>query len=51
MMAWMGSTQFLTKTLPKVTTEMSLRVLAYGTRCRDPTAIIARDVPAPVMSC
>jgi capsular polysaccharide biosynthesis protein len=28
--AWMGSTHFLTKTLPKVHTEMSLQVLAYN---------------------
>ncbi|WP_234413697.1 hypothetical protein [Ideonella sp. A 288] len=28
--AWMGSTRFLTKTLPKVRTEMSLQVLAYN---------------------
>ena len=28
--AWMGSTLFLTKTLPKVSTEMSLHVLAYN---------------------
>jgi hypothetical protein len=28
--AWMGSTHFLTKTLPKVQTEMSLHVLAYN---------------------
>ena len=28
--AWMGSTHFLTKTLDKVRTEMSLRVLAYN---------------------
>jgi transposase len=28
--AWMGSTHFLTKTLPKVRTEMSLHVLAYN---------------------
>jgi len=28
--AWMGATHFLTKTLPKVTTEMSLHVLAYN---------------------
>jgi transposase len=27
---WMGSTHFLTKTLPKVRTEMSLHVLAYN---------------------
>ena len=27
--AWMGSTHFLTKTLPRVSTEMSLHVLAY----------------------
>jgi hypothetical protein len=26
--AWMGSTNFLTKTLPRVSTEMSLHVLA-----------------------
>jgi hypothetical protein len=28
--AWMGSTHFLTRTLPKVATEMSLQVLAYN---------------------
>jgi hypothetical protein len=28
--SWMGSTHFLTKTLPKVRTEMSLHVLAYN---------------------
>jgi len=28
--AWMGSTHFLTRTLPKVQTEMSLHVLAYN---------------------
>ena len=28
--AWMGATHFLTKTLPKVKTEMSLQVLAYN---------------------
>jgi len=28
--AWMGSTHFLMKTLPKVSTEMSLHVLAYN---------------------
>ncbi len=28
--AWMGHTHFLTKTLPKVSTEMSLHVLAYN---------------------
>jgi len=28
--SWMGSTHFLTKTLEKVRTEMSLRVLAYN---------------------
>jgi transposase len=28
--AWMGSTHFLTKTLPRVSTEMSLHVLAYS---------------------
>ena len=27
---WMGSTHFLTKTLPKVAAEMSLQVLAYN---------------------
>ena len=30
--AWMGSTHFLTKTLPRVSTEMSLHVLAYNLR-------------------
>jgi len=28
--AWMGATHFLTKTLPKVSTEMALHVLAYN---------------------
>ncbi len=28
--AWMGSTHFLTKTLPRVKAEMSLQVLAYS---------------------
>jgi len=28
--AWRGSTHFLTKTLPRVSTEMSLHVLAYN---------------------
>lgn len=28
--AWMGSTHFLTKTLPNVKTEMSLHVLSYN---------------------
>jgi hypothetical protein len=28
--AWMGSTHFLTKRLPRVGTEMSLHVLAYN---------------------
>lgn len=28
--AWMGSTHFLTKTLPRVSTQMSLHVLAYN---------------------
>jgi transposase len=28
--AWMGSTHFLTRTIPKVSTEMSLQVLAYN---------------------
>jgi hypothetical protein len=28
--AWMGATHFLTKTLPRVSTEMSLHVLAYN---------------------
>ncbi|KOX98501.1 hypothetical protein AM274_30460 [Pseudomonas nunensis] len=27
---WMGSTHFLTRTLPRVSTEMSLHVLAYN---------------------
>ena len=27
---WMGHTHFLTKTLPKVSTEMSLHVLSYN---------------------
>jgi hypothetical protein len=30
--SWMGSTHFLTKTLEKVRTEMSLHVLAYNLR-------------------
>lgn len=28
--AWMGATHFLTKTLPRVSTEMGLHVLAYN---------------------
>ena len=28
--AWMGTTHFLTRTLPKVRTETSLQVLAYN---------------------
>jgi len=28
--AWMGATHFLTKTMPRVSTEMSLHVLAYN---------------------
>ena len=28
--SWMGHTHFLTKTLPRVSTEMSLHVLAYN---------------------
>jgi transposase len=28
--AWMGATHFLTKTIPRVSTEMSLLVLAYN---------------------
>ena len=28
--SWMGSTHFLTRTLPRVRTEMSLQVLAYN---------------------
>lgn len=28
--AWMGYTHFLTRTLPRVATEMSLQVLAYN---------------------
>jgi hypothetical protein len=28
--AWMGATHFLTRTMPKVATEMSLHVLAYN---------------------
>jgi hypothetical protein len=30
--AWMGATHFLTKTRPRVHTEMSLHVLAYNLR-------------------
>jgi hypothetical protein len=28
--SWMGATHFLTKTMPRVSTEMSLHVLAYN---------------------
>ena len=28
--AWMGATHFLTRTLPRIRTEMSLHVLAYN---------------------
>jgi hypothetical protein len=38
--AWMGSTHFLTKTLEKVKTEMSLHVLAYNMK-RMPTLVSA----------
>jgi hypothetical protein len=30
--AWMGATHFLTKTLPRLRTEMSMHVLAYHLR-------------------
>lgn len=30
---WMGHTHFLTKTLTKVSTEMSLQVLSYNLKC------------------
>ena len=30
--AWMGATHFQTRTLPRVSTEMSLHVLAYNLR-------------------
>jgi hypothetical protein len=30
--AWMGATHFLTRTLPRVNTEMSLHVLTYNLR-------------------
>ena len=33
--AWMGSTHFLTRTLEKVKTEMSLQVLAYNMEAND----------------
>src|SRR2546421_4365236 len=33
--AWMGATHFLTRTLDKVRTEMSLHVLAYNTQAND----------------
>ena len=33
--AWMGSTHFLTRTLEKVKTEMSLQVLAYNMEAHD----------------
>lgn len=39
---WMGNTHFLTKTLPKVSTEMSLHVLAYNLKCWPASATIAR---------
>jgi hypothetical protein len=31
--AWIGATHFLTKTLERVSTEMSLHVLAYNLKC------------------
>ena len=31
--AWMGSTHFLTRTLPRVSTEMCLNILAYDLKC------------------
>ena len=35
--AWMGATHFLTRTLDKVRTEMSLHVLAYNLKRRPPS--------------
>jgi transposase len=46
--AWMGSTHFLTKTLPRVRTEMSLQVLAYNLKralnIPLPRVVVRRDV-------
>lgn len=42
--AWMGATHFLTKTLPKVSTEMSLHVLAYNIK----RAISIIGTPNPI---
>jgi hypothetical protein len=44
--AWMGATHFLTKTLPRVRTEMSLHVLAYNLKR---ALSIRRGQPAQVI--
>ena len=43
--AWMGHTHFLTKTLPRVSTEMSLHILAYNLK-----RVMAILVPKPPMA-
>ena len=43
--AWMGSTHFLTKTLDRVSTEMSLHVLAYNLRSHGGLMVIYRFLP------
>ena len=42
--SWMGHTHFLTKTLPRVSTEMSLHVLAYNLK-----RVMAILGPKPLM--
>jgi len=46
--AWMGSTHFLTKTLPRVSTEMSLHVLAYN--LKRVMRILGTDELMPVLT-
>jgi hypothetical protein len=43
--AWMGATHFLTRTLDKVRTEMSLHILAYNLK-----RVIAILGPLPLMA-
>jgi hypothetical protein len=45
---WMGATHFLTKTLPRVSTEMSLHVLAYNLGQKRTSASQHAPPPTPV---
>jgi hypothetical protein len=45
--SWMGSTHFLTRTLDKVRTEISLHVLAYNDRMPDAMGVRRQTVEHP----